>query len=84
MSAAIGGWDIVRSGGALGGKCSVGFTEDVGTMEGRLPLASYCSPRDETEEFCLGKQRESREPLWAASLVFWQVWPVVERGVPAS
>lgn len=38
-------------------------TEDVGTVEGRLPLASYCNPRDETEEFCLGKQRERAEKL---------------------
>lgn len=59
----------------------MGSTEGVGRVEGRLPLVSYCRTR--LRNFVWGN-RESREGLWAASLVFWQVWSVIEQGVPAS
>lgn len=81
MSAGIGGWDTVRGGGTVGRRCSVGSTEDVSRVEGRLPLVSYCRTR--LGNFVWGN-RESRKGLWAACLIFWQVWPVIEQGVPAS
>lgn len=59
---------------------TMGSIGDVGTGEGRLHLVFCYNMKDRTEG--LGN-KEGREGLQAAYLVFCQAWPVVEKEVPA-